>query len=191
MVELWRAFGGLIPLFFMITLIVIVSVLLFPKRSVESKKLFLNTLFMLTIIGILLITIFPSRYGQAQPRIINYVPFVGMYDIMFHSVDITVPIRNLGFNILLFVPFGFFLSWRKYSYGKLLLNVTLKGLFLSFVIEMFQYIIPMGRSADVDDLILNTFGAFLGYAIWRMLYNISPNIFGLPNKLKRVKGESF
>jgi glycopeptide antibiotics resistance protein len=48
----------------------------------------------------------------------------------------------------------------------------------------------MGRSADIDDLILNTLGTFLGCIIWRMIYNISPFTFGLPAKMVNVKGES-
>ncbi|WP_429651673.1 VanZ family protein [Aeribacillus pallidus] len=88
---------------------------------------------------------------------------------MFNSVDITVPIRNLGLNILLFVPLGFFVSLRKSFKKRLVINVTLTGLLLFLLIEFVQYIFPMGRSADVDDLILNTFGTYLGYVNWKIL----------------------
>jgi glycopeptide antibiotics resistance protein len=190
MVQLWRAFGGIIPIFLLAALIIVASSLFFRGKNIESKQLLLNILFRLTIVGILLVTLFPSQYGKTFPRIINLVPFVGMYNIMFHSVDISVPIRNLGFNILLFFPFGFFLSWLRSSGNSSLFNTTLKGLYLSLFVELVQYIFPMGRSADIDDLILNTLGTFLGCIIWRMLYNISSFTFGLPAKMVNVKGES-
>ncbi|MFD3450108.1 hypothetical protein ACFDTO_36640 [Microbacteriaceae bacterium 4G12] len=110
MAQLWRAFGGVIPLFLIISLVVIVIAFLFRGRSTGAKQVWLNIIFTLSIVGILLVTLLPRNYGMPVSRIINLIPFVGMYKIMFHSVDITVPIRNLGFNILLFVPFGFFLA---------------------------------------------------------------------------------
>jgi glycopeptide antibiotics resistance protein len=91
---------------------------------------------------------------------------------MFHSVDITVPIRNLALNILLFVPFGFFLTLKKSSYKKKLKRfVILTGFLFSLFIELVQFAIPMGRSADVDDVILNTIGTFLGFITWKLLYS--------------------
>jgi glycopeptide antibiotics resistance protein len=115
----------------------------------------------LTIIAILLITIFPIYYSPEQPRVLNLIPFVGMYRFIFYSVDITVPIRNILFNILLFVPFGFFLSWNK-SRG-----IIVSGLLFSLLIEALQYAFPIGRSADIDDVILNTLGTFLGGMLWK------------------------
>ena len=113
-----------------------------------------------------------------MPRIVNYVPFIGMYNILFHSVDIIVPISNLGFNILLFVPFGFFLSLIMSSNKKSVFKIILMGLFLSLCIEVIQFVVPMGRSADVDDLILNTVGTYLGYIIGILFYKFF-NMFTL------------
>lgn len=171
MIQMWRAFGWLVPIFLLVSLIIIISTLCFRGRRVKPKQLFLDILFMLSIIGVLMVTISPGALAGFQSRTINIIPFVDMYDIMFHSVHISVPIRILAFNILLFVPFGFFLSWRKCTSEKLLLNVTLKGFFLSLFVEVAQYILPLGRIANVDDLILNTFGAFLGCVMWKMLYH--------------------
>jgi glycopeptide antibiotics resistance protein len=170
-VQLWRAFGHLVPLFLIIVLVgCIVTYVVSKKRKLDFKRVIVNLLFGLSIIGILLVTVYPKDYGPGMPRIVNIVPFVGMYNIMFHSVDITVPIRNLGLNILLFVPFGFFLTLKKSSYKKRLkLFVILMGFLFSLFIEMVQFSIPIGRSADIDDVILNTIGTFLGYIIWKLL----------------------
>lgn len=170
MVQLWRAFGDLVPLFLVLVLVVCITVYFVSrKRNLDFKRVITNILLGLSIIGILLVTVYPRYYGTEIPRIINIIPFVGMYDIMFHSVDITVPIRNLGLNILLFVPFGLFLSLKVSSLKKkIMLNVILTGLLFSLFIEVVQFSIPTGRSADIDDLILNTIGTFFGYIIWRI-----------------------
>ena len=72
-------------------------------------------------------------------------------------------------NIAMFVPIGFFpaLLWRGWRWWKALLL----GLFTSCAIEFIQFFI--GRSTDIDDVILNTTGAVLGfglYALFRALF---------------------
>lgn len=180
MVQLWRAFRDVIPLFSIVVLIGLISILVFlrlnRKRGVDLKRLVLNSLLAFTIIGVLFVTILPSSYGERVPRIINIVPFVDMYQILFHSVDIMVPIRNLGFNILLFVPFGFFMAMRKPLSNRRLGQITLIGAILSLGIEVVQYAIPMGRTADINDVILNTIGASLGCVIWIALQKVIPSL---------------
>lgn len=72
-------------------------------------------------------------------------------------------INFLG-NILMFMPIGFFppLLWRRFESRKMAL---LAGLGLSLLIELCQ--LPFIRMTDVDDLWLNTFGAFYGYLFYR------------------------
>lgn len=62
-------------------------------------------------------------------------------------------------NIIWFVPFGFYLKCIKQVEKTWL--VVLAGLFFSFVIESMQYLWGTGIS-EIDDLILNTFGTFIG-----------------------------
>lgn len=163
MIQLWRAFGDLVPLFLIIVLAVcIITYFVSKKRKLNFKRVVVNVLFALSVIGILLVTVYPNGLGMR--RSVNIVPFVGIYNIMFHSVDLTVPIRNLGLNILLFIPIGFFLSFKKSSFKFVLLT----GFLFSLFIEMVQFSIPMGRSADIDDVILNTIGTFLGYIFWKL-----------------------
>ncbi|TDK52378.1 VanZ family protein [Bacillus salipaludis] len=175
-VQLWRAFGHLVPLFLIIVLGVSV-ITYFVSKKRKSDRVIVNLLFIFSIIGILLVTVYPNAYGPGMPRVVNIVPLVGMYNILFHSVDITIPIRNLGLNILLFVPFGFFLTLKTSSFQrKLNLFVILTGFIFSLFIETVQFAIPMGRSSDIDDVILNTIGTFLGYIIWKLFNSKSSSI---------------
>ncbi|MBA2875158.1 VanZ family protein [Thermaerobacillus caldiproteolyticus] len=166
MIQLWRIFGDVVPLFFVISLIVVtLSVWRFRSQKTAWEQKVPKISLLLTMIAILLITVFPFYYIPDQPRVLNLVPFVGMYRLIVYSVDIEVPIRNILLNVLLFVPFGFFLSWSANQLS--VRNITMTGLLFSFIIEVFQYVLPIGRSADIDDVILNTLGAFFGAVVWK------------------------
>lgn len=75
-------------------------------------------------------------------------------------------IRNVGGNLLLFIPLGVFLPmlWKRQRKFWLCL-LTVMGLIS--MVEALQLFTTLG-SMDVDDLILNTVGASLGFAFWRM-----------------------
>lgn len=63
-------------------------------------------------------------------------------------------------NILLFVPCGLVMPWKK-NWKQ----VTLIGLFLSGTIEIIQYITRLGE-CEIDDIIANTLGAAIGYGLY-------------------------
>lgn len=73
-------------------------------------------------------------------------------------------------NIGIFLPLGFLtaLLWRRPACWK----STLMGLLSSCVIEFIQLFI--GRSTDIDDVILNTLGAFGGYWLFRVFRLLCP-----------------
>lgn len=86
---------------------------------------------------------------------INWLPF---------SHDIS-PV-GYALNVVLFLPLGFLLPviWPcMRSLGR----VALSGLSVSLLIELSQLLNP--RSSDVDDLLMNTLGAVLGYLAFRVL----------------------
>lgn len=73
-------------------------------------------------------------------------------------------------NIIMFMPLGFFpaLLWRRWRWWKSLLV----GLGSSAIIEFVQFFI--GRSTDIDDVILNTLGALAGFWIFGLLRALLP-----------------
>ena len=70
---------------------------------------------------------------------------------------------NLFGNVLIFVPFGFFLPMA--SRYRSLLGTLFYSLGLSFGVEIFQLITKVG-SLDVDDMLLNTIGGIVGYLLF-------------------------
>lgn len=100
---------------------------------------------------------------------INLVPFrtVNMYIDAITSgiISYHLIIDNLLGNIILFMPIGFYLPF--YFKGITRANqVFVITLMIIFVVEATQLLTMRGRF-DVDDLILNTCGALIGFGIWR------------------------
>ena len=84
----------------------------------------------------------------------------------------THAIINLGGNILMFIPLGFFLPLlfpRLRKLGKTLLATAL----IITTVEIIQLLTLVG-SCDVDDLILNVLGAALGYALYKLTNKPAP-----------------
>lgn len=75
-------------------------------------------------------------------------------------------------NVLMFVPLGFFLGLTaRRANGKTILPMCLGA---SLCIELFQPIV--GRGFDVDDLICNTVGGLLGFAVYLILRAAAPKL---------------
>jgi len=97
----------------------------------------------------------------AADRSLNLVPF----QVFQETWGMPEPkkIAQTAANVVMFVPLGVMMPVafrRMRSFGKTALSLAL----FSFVIEFTQYF--TGRSADIDDLMLNTLGGILGYLIF-------------------------
>jgi glycopeptide antibiotics resistance protein len=71
-------------------------------------------------------------------------------------------VKQIGGNILLGVPFGVLLPalWPR---ARGLIRVTLVTAAVMLLVELAQGALVEGRAFDIDDVILNTTGAILGY----------------------------
>lgn len=74
---------------------------------------------------------------------------------------------NLGGNIGMFIPLGFFLPTLWKSLRKWW-KTWLATLLIMLAVELTQLLTLRG-TFDVDDLILNLLGAAIGYAVYRWL----------------------
>jgi len=66
-------------------------------------------------------------------------------------------------NIIWFVPFGFLTPWINKRFAAFP-KVLLFGFLMSLSIEFFQFMFGTGIS-EVDDLILNTLGVYIGFLL--------------------------
>ncbi|MCZ0701929.1 glycopeptide antibiotics resistance protein [Natronobacillus azotifigens] len=107
---------------------------------------------------------------------INLIPFNTLYEYFFSFNETvssweSVSMLNIAANLLLFLPFGFLLPvlWEEMRSVKRLLIV---GVVFVLAIEFIQYFI--GRSADIDDVILNSISIVFGYLIFKC-YHVLTN----------------
>lgn len=104
----------------------------------------------------------------------NFIPFktIKMY---IKYADKLNSFENLAGNILAFVPFGIlFPMLRKYNRG--FPDVFANALLLVLGIEVFQLFSAFG-AFDVDDIILNCFGAVLGYFLYVKCRSLLPRFY--------------
>ncbi len=144
--------------------------------------------FVLFCAGLAALTVFPSSFWtvyhwQAAFRgeqaffpitpLSQSVQYIGWTTTLFRGDRL----GEWGFymvlaNALIFVPVGFFpnLLWRKPRWWKGLVI----GCCASFLVEFLQLFV--GRATDIDDLILNTLGAFLGGLAVLLLDKLVPKL---------------
>ncbi|WP_338552000.1 VanZ family protein [Paenibacillus sp. KS-LC4] len=106
---------------------------------------------------------FGRQAGNRAELRYNFIPFstIKLYITNFNHINLSDWVINMGGNLVVFVPYGIALPivfrWRL---GKTLLS------FLLFItlLEMLQMLTRRG-SFDIDDIIMNSVAAVLGYGI--------------------------
>ncbi|KOY17434.1 hypothetical protein AMS66_05730 [Paenibacillus xylanivorans] len=93
----------------------------------------------------------------------NLVPLETIKSLLFEKnrYHTEAWVKNLFGNIILFIPLGIWIPWLFRRYRKIL-PFTGVVVLLLFAVEVIQLITRVG-SFDVDDIILNTMGAWIGY----------------------------
>jgi glycopeptide antibiotics resistance protein len=101
----------------------------------------------------------------------NLIPFkeIKRFWNYRHEVGLFAMVTNLFGNVIIFIPFGFFLPMA--SKYRNFLTTLFWGFGLSLCVETFQLISKVG-SFDVDDLMLNTLGCIIGHILFSVLIAI-------------------
>lgn len=146
------------PMIVLITVVLISIRLVYLKTN--NKKIYfykeiMNLFFLIYILLLfeLVTTTDMQSYGN------NFIPLKEMFRYSFTS---KLFYRNVVGNIVLFIPFGYFISYycniKRGRYSILIAFIT------SLTIETIQ--MNIGRSFDIDDIILNVIGGFIGYLFY-------------------------
>lgn len=139
------------------------------KKNLRRLKFFSRSLFIIYLIITLYLMLFSEGMGRttvSEDYRYNLVLFKEIFRFIRYSDSLgfwAVMINVLG-NIICFIPFGFFLP-IYYSKLRSLLLVVILAFCFSLFIEVIQLLLKVG-CFDVDDLLLNTIGGFLGYFIF-------------------------
>lgn len=100
---------------------------------------------------------------------LNLVPFTEMFRYKFGS---TLFYSNVVGNILIFLPFGYFVS--GYVKATKISHILFLSAISSLTVELVQ--LQIGRSFDIDDIILNVIGAILGFLLYVALNAIKKHM---------------
>ncbi len=157
-------FGGVWPMIIIICTILItlrITYLIVEKKSFVFYKEVFVLLFIIYIMSLFHTVTFQDVNWSSS----NFIPFKEMFRYRFGS---RLFLRNVVGNVLMFLPYGFFLHYfiRKSSDKLAFLLIMI----LSFTIEFTQLCI--GRVFDVDDIILNILGGMVGFYLFYYLNSI-------------------
>lgn len=143
--------------------LVLIPLFLYQKNNSERHPM--DTL--LLILFSLYLSVVYSIAGLPSVLYVRYHPNLNMTPFLYMFSDHTTSLLN----VLLFVPFGFFLPvlWKGY---RKVWQTLLAGLLISLSIEFLQLFTH--RATDVNDLITNTCGTLLGYFCGILLVKLIP-----------------
>ncbi len=148
------------------------------EKKTTAEKI-VQILFFLYVLFIIKVIIFKFSWEQMnaivnswQKGVIweglstaNFEPFktIKLY-IRYYSRTGINSFENLFGNILVFIPFGYLLTYVHPICRNILILLANSFLFI-IGIEVFQLFSAFG-AFDVDDIILNCFGAIIGYLLF-------------------------
>lgn len=120
--------------------------------------------------------------GRDSLRSVNLVPFASIKNFIMADDGIggtRMIDMNIWGNIVMFIPAGIYLILNNAS------KSIAKNMFYIFLVSLFieavQFVFALGAT-DVDDLILNSIGGFMGLII----YKIAGEIFKDDLKIKQA-----
>ena len=121
--------------------------------------------FAFLLAGILTLTGVPALQEFQFDANINLIPMVEFFSNF----------RQYFENMLLFMPLGFLvpLLWRREQMVEKTVSI---GFLLSLFIEVMQLF--SFRATDIDDLLMNTMGTWLGYLLFLTVSRIFPGMCG-------------
>jgi hypothetical protein len=138
----------------------------FHNREVYfNRKLMLWGLFIYST-GLLILLFF--RPQDQQYHEYNLIPFATITYFLSGDTTILIAFYNLSANVLLFVPFGVFVPY--FVPGKMWRHIIGPVIIIS-LIELVQMVLHRG-SLDVDDLLLNVIGVYIGYFLSPMISQV-------------------
>lgn len=147
------------------------------NSDINYKKEMLYLIFVCYVVGLFNLVLVPRNFWNTIWHNIFYgfneSPFKGIFDFSYNFVPILYKIiigeYNLGSwvktmiigNVLMFIPMGILLSLCFENVNRK--NIFRYAILLPLAIEVMQLFV--GKSFDIDDLIMNFFGVIIGYYI--------------------------
>lgn len=158
--------------------ILAVALAIIWTRTKSLAYLFFCFIFGVYLIGAVSVTVFPFFVGEPNPdflRNLNLVPFD------FGSCLQDMPeycVETVFENILLTAPFGFLVPFIFRIKPKHAVSAILAiGCCFEFIQLIMAFILRNSfRAVDVNDVIFNTLGAFIGYLLFKLFGSLYESV---------------
>lgn len=139
------------------------------SQSDKNPKKLTSVLLVIYVIILSWIILFKMQFNifllhDTSLRSINFIPFAGSL-----IVNGKVELSEIILNVIVFIPFGVYMSMLFQNWGFFRKIVPIFT--VSLLYEGMQYILAIGAS-DITDLIGNTLGGAIGIAIYNILQRI-------------------
>lgn len=151
------------PMILIFTVFAIVArityLIVHKERFVLYKELFMFTALLYAMLLFYVVTFQDINYGTN-----NFIPFK---EIFRYEVGSKWFIQNILGNIIMFIPFGLFVAYLMKT--RKALPTIFITIVISATIEYTQ--LQIGRTFDIDDILLNLVGGITGYMIY-LIFNV-------------------
>ena len=156
-----NAFSENYPMIIIFT-IVIISIRIVYLIVNKEKFVFYKEMFMLAFLLYALLLFYVVTFQDVNYGTNNFIPF---HEIFRYEFGSRFFMHNIIGNIILFIPFGYFVSHILKTRKPFAMFAI--AVITSCVIEFTQ--LKIGRTFDVDDILLNIIGCFLGYFVYLII----------------------
>ncbi|MFE5431075.1 VanZ family protein [Peribacillus simplex] len=158
----------IIVVWFCILLFVSFAVLFFRGETVRIPRLLWQAVLFGYSLSLLVLLFFRPE-GQVYSY--NLIPFSTILLYLSNEMNGLVSFYNLSANVGLFIPFGLYLLSREGEEPSAKRKLLYPLLSISSI-EICQFVFRRG-SLDVDDLILNMSGVYLGYVLYPLFTKVA------------------
>ena len=155
--------------FILIIIWVIYRIIIKEKNILREVVINIFFIYFLMLINLTICKMNMLQISFQNRCYVNYIPFIETIKMFKDNfTGIGSAIYNVVGNILLFAPLGFLIPLLFKKKNKIA-NIALYGLIASLAIELIQ-LLTATNFTDIDDIILNTLGAVLGFFIFNVFY---------------------
>lgn len=171
-------FSYLIILVFLFIIYLLITRKKHERTLYDSSFLIIVFIYLISVFSFVFLP-FPIQSIVIENKIIpeqnnNFIPFISTIEIFSNWELVTSELRLVINNLLLLIPFGFFLPYlpkmKNVKFTNLLLIATSFSLFIEISQVLLSFIIKYAyRSFDVDDIIFNVTGAILGFCLGKVI----------------------
>lgn len=139
---------------------------MFHSNRQKIASMFVFGLYLFLLIWLVLFKFSTDLTALSRFRSVNLIPFQESL-----IINETLSLEEIFLNMLIFIPFGVYISILKYEWS--FAKKAVSCLLLSLTFETLQFIFAIGAS-DITDLIGNTSGGVIGIWSCSLLQNILP-----------------